>query len=98
MEWVEFKFRIWIQKKIQQLGFKIKHQLKVKKERPYIGIKPKHGIYSNKNKDSTSIYELTRELKNKSKTQVKQCKNYPKNYHKLFMINRSHDKKMTLRN
>ena len=56
----------------------------------------KHGAYFNKN--NTSICELILELKNKSKTQVKQCKNYPKNYHKLFMINISHDKKMTLRN
>ena len=46
----------------------------------------------------TSIYELTLKLKNKSKTQVKQCKNYLKNYHKLFMISRAHDKKMVLRN
>jgi len=32
------------------------------------------------------------------KTQTKQCKNYSKNYHKLFMISRSHDKKMAPRN
>ena len=32
------------------------------------------------------------------KTQTKQCKNYSKNYHKLFMISRAHDKKMTPRN
>ena len=57
-----------------------------------------HGIYSNKNKDSTSLYELTLELKNKSKTQARQCKNYPKNYHKMIMINRDHGKKMNLRN
>ena len=65
---------------------------------PYIGIKPKHGIYSNKNKDGTSIYELTLELKNKSKTQAKQCKNYSKNYHKVLIIIRAHGKKMTPRN
>ena len=55
-------------------------------------INPKPGAYSDKN--NTSMYELTLELKNKSKTQAKQCKNYPKNYHKLFMISRSHDKEM----
>ena len=48
--------------------------------------------------NSTSMYELILKLMNKSKTQVKQCKIYPKNYHNLFMISRSHDKKMTLRN
>ena len=49
-------------------------------------------------KNNTSMYELTLKLKYKSKTQTKQCKNYPKNYHKLYMIRRSHDKKMTLIN
>ena len=46
----------------------------------------------------TSIYELTLKLKNKFKTQAKQSKNYSKNYHKLFMISRTHDKKMALWN
>ena len=46
----------------------------------------------------TSIYELILKLKNKSKAQVKQCKNYVKNYHKLFMISRAHNKRMVLRN
>ena len=91
---LEFEFK----RKFNNKGSNIKHQLKVKKERPYIGIKSIHGIYSNKNKDSTSIYELTLELKNKSKTQARQYKNYPKNYHKLFSISRSHDKKITLSN
>jgi len=81
MGWVEFKFRIWIQKK-----------------RTWIWIKPKHGIYSNRKRHSTSRHELTLELKNKLKTQAKQSKNYPKNYHKMIMINRDHGKKMTLRN
>ena len=85
-------------KEIQKLGYKHQTSTQNSKEMPYIGIKPKHGIYSNKNKDSTSIYELTLELKNKSKTQARQCKNYPKNYHKLFRISRSHDKKITLSN
>ena len=44
------------------------------------------------------MYELTLKLKHKSKTQAKQCKNYPKNYHKLIMISRAHGKKMTLSN
>ena len=44
------------------------------------------------------MYELILELKNKLKTQAKQSKNYPKNYHKLIMINRAHGKKMTIRN
>jgi len=55
----------------------------------------KHETYSSKN--NTSMYELTLKLKHKSKTQAKQCKNYPKNYHKLFMISRAYGKKMTLR-
>ena len=59
-------------------------------------INPKPGAYSDKN--NTSMYELTLELKNKSKTQAKQCKNYPKNYLKPLVINRVHGKKMTLRN
>ena len=49
-------------------------------------------------KNSTSMYELILKLKNKSKTQVKQSKNSPKNYHKLIMVNRAHGRKMTLRN
>jgi len=56
----------------------------------------KHGAYFNKN--NTSICELILELKNKSKTQVKQCKNYPKNYHKLLVFIGVHGKKMTPRN
>ena len=44
------------------------------------------------------MYELILKLKQKSKTQAKQCKNYPKNYHKLIMINIAHGKKMTLIN
>ena len=44
-------------------------------------------------KNSTSMYELILKLKNKSKTQVKQSKNSPKNYHKLIMVNRAHGKK-----
>ena len=51
-----------------------------------------------KTKNSTSMYELILKLKNKSKTQVKQSNNSPKNYHKLFMIRRAHDKKMIIRN
>ena len=85
-------------KEIQKLGYKHQTSTQNSKEMPYIGIKPKHGIYSNKNKDSTSIYELTLELKNKSKTQARQCKNCPKNYHKILVSSRDHGKKMTLRN
>ena len=85
-------------KEIQKLGYKHQTSTQNSKEMPYIGIKPKHGIYSNKNKDSTSIYELTLKLKHKSKTQAKQCKNFLKNYHKLFMISRAHGKNMTPRN
>ena len=44
------------------------------------------------------MHDLTLEFKNKSKTQARQCKNYPKNYHKLFRIIRSHDKNITLSN
>ena len=51
-----------------------------------------------KTKNSTSMYELILKLKNKSKTQAKQSKNFPKNYHKPLVISRTHDKKMTLRN
>ena len=43
-----------------------------------------------KTKNSTSMYELILNFKNKSKTQVKQSKNSPKNYHKLIMVNRAH--------
>ena len=60
-------------------------------------MKFKHGVYSNKNKNNTSMHELTLELKNKSQTQAKQCKNSSKNLHKLFMIRRAHDKNMFLR-
>ena len=48
--------------------------------------------------NSTIMYELILKLMNKSKTQVKQRKNSPKNYHKLIMVNRAHGRKMTLRN
>ena len=51
-----------------------------------------------KTKNNTSMYELILKLKNKLKTQVKQSKNSPKNYHKLNMISRAHGKKMILRN
>ena len=51
-----------------------------------------------KTKNNTSMYELILNFKNKSKTQVKQRKNSPKNYHKLIMVNRAHGRKMTLRN
>jgi len=51
-----------------------------------------------KTKNSTSMYELILNFKNKSKTQVKQSKNSPKIYQKLLVINRAHGKKMTLRN
>ena len=50
-----------------------------------------------KTKNSTSMYELILKLKNKSKTQAKQSKNSPKNYHKLNMISRAHGKNMTQR-
>ena len=59
-------------------------------------INPKPGAYSDKN--NTSMYELTLELKNKSKTQARQCKNSSKKYHKLHVISRAHGKKMILRN
>ena len=49
-------------------------------------------------KNSTSMYELILNFKNKSKTQVKQSKNSPKIYHKQLVISRAHGKKMTLRN
>ena len=56
-------------------------------------MKFKHGVYSNKNKNNTSMHELTLELKNKSKTQANQTKKF----HKLLVISRAHGKKMTLR-
>ena len=46
-----------------------------------------------KTKNNTSMYELILKLKNKTKTQVKQRKNSPKNYHNLIMVNRAHGKK-----
>ena len=51
-----------------------------------------------KTKNSTSMYELILNFKNKLKTEVKQSKNSPKIYQKLLVINRAHGKKMTLRN
>ena len=42
---------------------------KIQKERTCIWIKPKHGVYFDKN--NTSMYELTLELKNKLKTQAR---------------------------
>jgi hypothetical protein len=44
------------------------------------------------------MYELNLELRNKSKTQARQSKNYSKNYHKLLVISIAHGKKITLRN
>ena len=52
----------------------------------------KHGAYFNKN--NTSICELILELKNKLRTQAR----LSKNYYKLFMIKRTHGKKMTSSN
>ena len=46
-----------------------------------------------KTKNSTSMYELILNFKNKSKTQVKQSNNSPTNYQKLIMVNRDHGKK-----
>ena len=65
---------------------------------PDIGIKPKHGVYFDKNRNITRMYELNLELRNKSKTQARQSKNYSKNYHNLLVISRAHGKNITLRN
>ena len=75
----------------------MKHQLKVKKRKDHV-YELSLNMELIKTKNSTSMYELILKLKNKSKTQVKQSKNSPKNYHKLIMISRAHGKKMTLRN
>ena len=42
-----------------------------------------------KTKNSTSMYELILNFKNKSKTQVKQSKNSPKIYQKQLVISRA---------
>ena len=42
-----------------------------------------------KTKNSTSMYELILNFKNKSKTQVKQIKNSPKIYQKQLVISRA---------
>ena len=50
------------------------------------------GVFK-KNRNNTSMHELILELKNKSKTQARQCKNSPKNYHKILVSSRAHGKK-----
>ena len=92
MGWVEFKFRIWIQKNFNHSN--INSKLKIK-DRVYESSLNIELILA---KNNTSMYELTLKLKHKSKTQAKQCKNFLKNYHKLFMISRAHGKNMTPRN
>ena len=93
---VEFKFRIWIQKK---------STTRVQTSNINSKLKRKDHVYELslnmeliKIKNSTSMYELILKLKNKSKTQVRQYKSSPKNYHELLMISRAHDKTMILRN
>ena len=75
----------------------MKHQLKVKKRKDHV-YELSLNMELIKTKNSTSMYELILKLKNKSKTQVKQSENSPKNYHKLIMISRAHGKNITLRN
>ena len=86
---LEFEFE-----RNQQLGFKHQTSIQVQKKDHAYKSSPKHGVNSSNN---TSMYELTLEFKNKLKTLARQCKNYPKIYHKLFMIKITHGK-MTLRN